>query len=36
MNMAMMAITILAIISTAMYVGIFYFERAVLRHRQQQ
>ena len=36
MNMAMMAITILAIISTAMYVGIFYFERAVLRHRQHQ
>jgi NitT/TauT family transport system permease protein len=36
MNMAMMAITILAIISTAMYVGIFYFERAVLWHRQQQ
>ena len=36
MNMAMMAITILAIISTAMYVGIFYFERAVLRHRPQQ
>jgi len=34
MNLAMMAITILAVISTAMYIGIFYFERAVLKHRQ--
>lgn len=34
MNLAMMAITILAIISTVMYIGIFYFERAVLKHRQ--
>ena len=33
MNMAMMAITILAIMSSAMYVGIFYLERAVLKHR---
>jgi NitT/TauT family transport system permease protein len=34
MNLAMMAITILAIISTLMYIGIFRFEQMVLRHRQ--
>ena len=34
MNMAMMAITILAVISSAMYVAIFYLERAALRHRR--
>jgi NitT/TauT family transport system permease protein len=34
MNLAMMAITILAVISTVMYVAIFRFERRVLRHRQ--
>ena len=34
MNLAMMAITILAVISTVMYVVIFRFERRVLRHRQ--
>ena len=34
MNLAMMAITILAIISTGMYIAIFYFERAVLKHRR--
>jgi len=34
MNLAMMAITILAVISTVMYIAIFYFERAVLKHRQ--
>lgn len=34
MNLAMMAITILALISTAMYIAIFYFERAVLKHRR--
>jgi NitT/TauT family transport system permease protein len=33
MNLAMMAITILAIISSAMYVGIFHLERAALKHR---
>lgn len=34
MNLAMMAITILAIISTLMYLAIFRFEQMVLRHRQ--
>jgi NitT/TauT family transport system permease protein len=34
MNLAMMAITILAIISSAMYVGIFYLEQAALKHRR--
>jgi NitT/TauT family transport system permease protein len=34
MNLAMMAIAILALISTAMYIAVFYFERAVLKHRR--
>jgi NitT/TauT family transport system permease protein len=34
MNLAMMAITILAIISSAMYVAIFYLEQAALKHRR--
>lgn len=34
MNLVMMAVTILAIISTVMYLGIYYFEVAVMRRRQ--
>lgn len=34
MNLVMTAVTILAIISTLMYLGIHYLEAAVMRHRQ--
>jgi NitT/TauT family transport system permease protein len=34
MNLVMTAVTILAVISTLMYLGIYYLEAAVMRHRR--